>query len=95
MDGRRLGEYLRDEGRDAIVHIRRKPGKKKLEFDKTKERHRIYTGTRIVQNVAEYYIENHLKLDKQLYLKRKGKRGFPTFVSSEECLQGTWYPAYQ
>lgn len=94
--GRRLGEYLRDEGRDAIAHIRRNPGKKKLELDKTKEQHRISTNTRIIQRIAEYYIKNHLNLDKQLYLKRRGNRGFPTFVSSEDCLQGTWYfPAYK
>ena len=35
LGGRRLGEYLKDEGRDAIAHIRRNPGKKKLELDKT------------------------------------------------------------
>ncbi len=91
-----LGEYFRDECRDAIAHIRRKPGKKKLLLDNTKERHKISTDTHIIRNIAEYYIENHLKLNKQLYLKRKGNNGFPTFVSNEETLKGVWrFPAYK
>jgi len=96
LKSRRLGEYFRDECRDAIAHIRRKSGKKKLEMDKTQERNRISTDTRIIRTIAEYYIEDHLKLNKQVYLKRNGKRGFPTYVSSEECSVGTWYfPAYK
>src|SRR4030043_83541 len=54
LQSRLLGKYFRDECRDAIAHIRRKPGKKKLEMDKTKERHRISNDTRIIENVAEY-----------------------------------------
>ena len=54
LRGRPLGEYLRDECRDAIAHIRRKPGKRKLELDRTEERYRVSTSTRVAKAFAEY-----------------------------------------
>lgn len=83
LDGRSLGAYLRDDCRDAIAHIRRKPGKKKLELDRTEERTRITISVRVVRAFAKYYISHFLNLQKRLYLVRKTKRGFPIYADDE------------
>jgi len=95
LEGRTLGEYLRDECRDAIAHIRRKPGKKKLDLDRIHDRAKITTSTRVVKAFSEYYIREALKLQKRLYLMRKGARGFPTFVDDELIAQHQYEPAYR
>ena len=95
LRGRPLGEYLRDECRDAIAHIRRKPGKRKLELDRTEERYRVSTSTRVAKAFAEYYIRETLKLQHKLYLMRKGRRGFPTYVDDKYISEHSCIPAYQ
>jgi hypothetical protein len=83
LNRKSLGTYLRDDCRDAIAHIRRKPGKKKLELDRTEERTRITISVRVVRAFAEYYISDVLNLQNRLYLVRKTKRGFPIYADHE------------
>ena len=83
LNRRSLGRYLRDDCRDAIAHIRRKPGKKKLELNRTEERTRITISVRVVRAFAKYYISDVLNLKGRLYLVRKTNRGFPIFADDE------------
>ena len=79
-----VGNYLYDDCRNAIAHIRRRPGKRKLLLDSASDTARIAISTRIVKALAEFYIENELGLTKRLWLVRK-RSGFP-FYADEEYL---------
>jgi hypothetical protein len=87
---KRLGDYLRDDCRDAIAHIRRKPGKRKLRFDSADEDLRLGLSARITEALARYYIEYELGVTDSLYLVRKRGRGFPTYLDSDTIHNG-WY----
>lgn len=91
----KLGKYLREEGRDAIAHIKRKPNKKKLELDNIAARAELSTAVRVVKTYAAYYIENNLGLQDRLWLKRKGRNGFPIFNHENATLSGNWQLAYK
>lgn len=95
LNGRSLGTYLRDDCRDAIAHIRRKPGKKKLELDRTEERTRLSISVRVVRAFAKYYISHALSLQGRLYLVRETKRGFPIFADDEYIGEHGCVRAYQ
>lgn len=95
LNGRSLGKYLSDDCRHAIAHVRRKPGKKKLELDRTEERLRLAISVRVVRAFAEYYISDVLSLQKRLYLVRKAKRGFPLYADREYIWEHGCVRAYQ
>ena len=95
LKGRSLGEYLGDDCRHAIAHIRRKPGRKKLELDRIEERTRITISVRVVRAFAEYYISHVLNLQERLYLVRKTKRGFPIYVDRDYTWNQPTVRAYQ
>lgn len=95
LNSRHLGEYLNEDCRHAIAHIKRRPERKKLELDSMEERLRISISTRIVRTLSEYYIRHVLNLQKKLHLVRRGKRGFPTFVDDEFMSEHTCIPAYR
>lgn len=80
LGGRRLGEYLQEDCRHAIAHIRRYPGRRFLRFDAGDENRRLAVSTRVVERFAKHYIRESLSLKKKLYLVRRGGRGFPTYV---------------
>lgn len=91
LGGRSLGEYLSDDCRHAIAHIKRRPGKKKLELDWPEERTRLAVSTRIVKAFAEFYIRDFLKLESRLFLVRENKRSFPIYadhqyISTHRCM---------
>lgn len=94
LRGKKLGEFLRDEGRDAIAHIRRKAGKKKLELDSASERRVFADSVLVAEALAKHYISNHLGLNQSLYLMRRGSSGFPRFITAEEASSGRWQLAY-
>jgi hypothetical protein len=83
LAGRPLGNYLNDDCRHAIAHIRRRPGKKVLEFDVSVESRRLAVSTKIAQRLARHYIRAVLRVNKTMYLVRKGGRGFPCYVPEE------------
>ena len=95
LNGKSLGEYLRDECRDAIAHIRRKPGKKRIDLDKAEDRLRVIISTNIVQVFAKYYIEHVLKLQKKLYLVRSGRGKFPFYADEKYTLENRCEIAYR
>ena len=77
---RRLGEYLQDDCRHAIAHIRRRPGLAPLRFDDEDEGRRLAISTRIVQELARHYIRTALGVGGTLHLVRPGSGGFPRYV---------------
>lgn len=95
LNGRSLGRYLRDDCRDAIAHITRKPGKKKLELDRAEERARLAISTRVMKVFAEYYIQHVLNLQEHLYLVRKSPRAFPMFANNDFIALHDCRPAYK
>ncbi len=95
LQGRSLSNYLRDDCRDAIAHINRKPGKRKLELDKVEERTRITVSTRVIRAFAEYQIVHGIGLKASLYLVRASPRSVPIF-SEERFIDAHGYRlAYQ
>ncbi len=61
LDTQSLGNYLRKDCRNAIAHIRR---------DNAADNKRILISTKIVQELARYFIRNNLKVAESLYLVR-------------------------
>lgn len=95
LSGRSLGRYLRDDCRDAISHIRRRPGRRKLELDRAEERTRLAISARVMRAFAEYYIRQVLNLEKHLYLVRKSARAFPIFANDHFMAVHSCRPAYK
>lgn len=83
LRGKTLGQYLSDDCRNAIAHIRRKPGKIELKLDTPEDNQRIAIGTHIVKEYARFYIHDKLNLNKNLYLTRKNSKGFPVYVDEK------------
>ncbi len=93
--GRSLSRYLRDDCRDAIAHITRKPGKKKLELDRAEERTRLAISARVMKAFAEDYIRHVLNLQNHLYLVRKSPRTFPIFADDHFIAMNSCKLAYK
>jgi len=91
---RSLGSYLLDDCRDAIAHIRRKPGRAKLDLDVREERSRLERSTWVVKAFAEHYIRARLGLAEQLYLVRPRRGGVPRFVDLHTLGTGDFKRAY-
>jgi hypothetical protein len=77
---RRLGEYLQDDCRHAIAHIRRTPGRAALRFDNEDEVRRLAISTGIVRELARYYVRTQLDVTGTLHLVRPFTGGFPRYV---------------
>jgi len=81
-----LGEYLYEDCRNAIAHIKRHPGKRALDLDKRDERRRFAVSVEVIREFAAYYIREQFgpkDYSGYLYLAR-GKRGaLPAFVDAE------------
>jgi hypothetical protein len=95
LGDRTLGQYLRNDCRHAIAHIRRKPGEKVLELDSTVERERMSASTRVIQAFAKHYIENAIGLRSRMYLVRKHKGSFPVFVDEKTRAETGYKTAYE
>jgi hypothetical protein len=80
---RRLGDYLRDDCRNAVAHIRRKLGRTSIDLDEPEDRWRIAISVRIIKAFAAYYIRESLELNEHLYLARRRHRDVPIFLDSE------------
>ena len=80
LAGRSLGNYLLDDCRHAIAHIRRRPGKRQIDVDQWEERVRLVRSTRVIREFARFYISATLDLSDKLYLVRRTARDFPIFA---------------
>jgi len=94
VGSRKLGEYLDDDCRDAIAHIRRWPGKKALDLDRRGERMRLAINVGVVKTFAEHYIREQLALRDSVYLVRLTPRGFPTFADPQTLRSRRVWRAY-
>lgn len=83
LNNKTIGYYLYDDCRNAIAHIKRNKGKVKLVLDSANDNKRINVSLGIVKKFAKFYIADQLKLQKSLYLVRKYKNGFPSFVDKK------------
>lgn len=95
LDGKTLGVYLQEDCRHAIAHIRRKPGKRKLDLDKLEERTRISHSVIVVKAFAEHYIKYSIVLDDSLHLVRKSKNTFPIFAGKKSIMEQGLSTAYK
>ncbi len=78
-----LGEYLLQDFRHAIAHIRRYAGRKSLHFDLSEEHIRFAVATRVVQGMAKHFIKHDLNLAKMLRLVETKDLPFPTYRSAK------------
>lgn len=96
LGGRSLGEHLKENVRNAIAHIRRWSGRQPLELSNLEQRNEMAIAARIVRSIAEEYIKHDLNVGKQnLFLMRKGRNGFPTYINPAiEKDSWAWKEAY-
>ena len=83
VSGRRLGEFLQDEYRDAVAHIRRIPGRRTLKFDDDTDSARVHVGSRVIRHLARIYIRERLGVTKRRFLLRDRPHGFPTYIDED------------
>jgi len=95
LNGKSLGNYLYDDCRNAIAHIKRDQGKVELKLDSAEDKRRIAISTNVVKKFARFYIEDKLKLQNRLYLVRKNGKGFPVFVNEDYMKQYPGTIAYK
>lgn len=77
LGGRPLGDYLREDCRHAIAHLRRRPGRHVIRFDDSAEAWRIRTAARVTRKLARHFVASELSLNQHLYLVRPLKGGSP------------------
>jgi hypothetical protein len=94
LGGRRLGDYLWDDCRSAIAHLQRRSGLRALRFDNLDELTRLAFSTRVVRQLARFYVENVLGLSGHLVLARRYGHGFPEFVERSACDGQAFVHAY-
>ncbi len=94
LGSRSLGNYLLDDCRNAIAHIRRRPGKKALDLDRHVERSRLAISVWVIKAFARHYIRERLGLKEQVHLVRLKPRGFPTFVDTKTLYDVRIWRAY-
>jgi hypothetical protein len=87
---RRLGEYLLNDCRHAIAHLKRRPGETPVKFDNLSERMRLGASATILEDLARSYIERDLAVSESLYLVRPWHGGFPRYVHSSELRSGRY-----
>jgi hypothetical protein len=83
LAGCSLGQYLLDDCRDAIAHIRRKAGKTKLDLDVREERSRLERSTWIVKAFAAHHIRARLSLTNHVWLMRPRRGGVARFMDEK------------
>lgn len=81
LKGQTLAEYLYDDCRNAIGHVKR-GGKKEIDFDDPEHRFRIAESTTVAKQLAAAHIEWNLGLTGELYLKQLPTSPIPEFLPS-------------
>lgn len=78
-----LGEYLIDDCRHAIAHIKRYQGKTSLAFDHVSDNLRLAISTNIIEQLARIHIKSNLNINGYLYLCSQGRGKIPIFMENK------------
>jgi len=92
LAGRPLGQYLLDDCRHAIAHIRRRPGKKNLDLDQPSERLRLTLSSRVIAAFARYYIREVLGLKNTLHLVQRKRGDIPVYADRKLLADRSYRP---
>lgn len=84
LNGRSLGNYLLDDCRHAIAHIRRRPGKTRIDVDKPSERLRLALSSSVIKKFAEHYIRESLGLKNILFLAYRKRGEIPVYIDYQD-----------
>ena len=95
LNGGKIGNYFYDDCRNAIAHIFRLKKGRKIKLDTPDDDIRITISARVIKEFARFYIKDHLKLEKHMYLVRKKGKGFPVYKDEEEIRRGRYSIAYK
>lgn len=90
-----VGNYLQDDCRNAIAHIKRRAGERRLLLDSAVDLQRIQASTRVVQALAAYHIRNNLGLNSRLHLVRAKGYDFPLYADEMFLRRHVCRMAYQ
>jgi hypothetical protein len=94
LSGRTIGDYLEDDCRHAIAHIKRWPGKKRLDLDSWDEHLRFAISVEVVEALSQTYIRHRLGMSEELTLVRPRSGGFPRFADRATLAKGRYEIAY-
>lgn len=84
LSGRSLGQYLYDDCRNAIAHLKRSPGRRALDIDDREHRRVLTHSVRVVEGFAEYFIRSALALTKVQYLCRVNRGAVPVYLPTDQ-----------
>ncbi|MBP9947904.1 MAG: hypothetical protein KBH14_15970, partial [Vicinamibacteria bacterium] len=90
LRGAALADYLEDDCRHAIAHIRRYPGRRVLAFDSLRDDRRMAVSTGVAKSLAEHFIRHQLALTGRLNLARPRSGGFPKYVDLRSVHRRDW-----
>jgi hypothetical protein len=90
LKSRKLADYLEDDCRHAIAHIKRRPGRMALTFDSIEEIGRLNLSEATLRDLARVYIGDQLKVTDRSWLVRAKGRGFPTYVGEKDAQAFYW-----
>jgi len=94
--GKKIGNYLYDDCRNAIAHIhKREPGKVKIKIDTPADNTRIILSTRVIKDFARFYIKDKLQLQKKMWLVRIKGKGFSVFANEDFIKRNPCVIAYK
>lgn len=85
LNGKTIGDYFRDDCRDAIAHVMRKPGQTKIDFDDPVDRKRIWLSAKAVKAFAHHHIVEVLALKKTLYLFKEKPGLIPAYMPADQA----------
>lgn len=77
LKGRQLGEYLLNDCRHAIAHLKRKPGEVTLGLDDLADRARLSASLYVLDAIVRHFIRNDLGVN---------KTGFARLISGNQPL---------
>lgn len=77
LGNKKLGDYLHNDCRNAIAHISGTKEGVKIKYDLISDNLRILKSSRIVEELARYFIINDLKIKRKLFLDIN--TDFPTY----------------
>lgn len=84
LGSRSLGQYLHDDCRNAIAHLKRRPGRRALDIDDPEHRRVLTHSVRVVEGFAEHFIRSGLALAKVQYLRRLRRGAVPVYLPQDD-----------